>query len=344
MGTNIPRAYQRIADIVVEGIESNGLQWLCPWQKLDPTSFSPRSRQTGKSYKGINVLLLSCEFAYAVPEDDKLNPDGKSGQIVDGKFYEYTANEWVTMRQCAKLGGKVPKGSYGTWVSFWNKGYVANGKYFNRVEDVLGAGIALKDAEERWSLKEYCVFNVGLCGIKPLQKAEKPAKLDESNIFTPVDKADDIVKGYVDGPKIQHGGDRACYHRVLDRVKMPRKEQFKRSDDYYHTLFHELVHSTGHESRLKRKDLEEITSHGDDAYSREELTAEIGAMLLSHTAGVDFNVNNAKAYLKGWVTHLKDHPKHAREGLDRAIKAVEHMRKGKGLPKRKVKVSAKAQA
>ena len=36
MGTNIPRAYQRIADIVVEGIESNGLQWLCPWQKLDP--------------------------------------------------------------------------------------------------------------------------------------------------------------------------------------------------------------------------------------------------------------------------------------------------------------------
>lgn len=188
------------------------------------------------------------------------------------------------------------------------------------------------------------MFNVGLCGIKPLKKSEKPSTLDESNIFAPVKKADDIVKGYADGPKIQHGGDRACYHRVLDRVKMPKKEQFKRPDDYYHTLFHELVHSTGHESRLKRKDLEEITRHGDDAYSREELTAEIGAMLLSHTAGVDFNVNNAKAYLKGWVSHLKDHPKHAREGLDRAMKAVEYMRKGKGLPKRRVKASAKAQA
>lgn len=341
MGNNIPRAYQRIADIVVEGIESNGLQWLCPWQKLDPSSFVPRSRQTGKAYKGINTLLLSCEFAFSIPEDKELNPDGKSGQIVDGKFYEYTANEWVTMRQCAKLKGQVPKGSYGTWVSFWNKGYVADGKYFNRKEDVLAAGLSLKDAEERWSLKEYCVFNVGLCGIKPLKKAEK---VDESNIFNPVKKADDIVKGYADCPDIKHGGDRACYHRVLDCIKMPNKKQFKRSDDYYHTLFHELVHSTGHEARLKRKDLEEITRQGDDAYSREELTAEIGAMMLSHTAGVDFNINNSKAYLKGWVSHLKDHPKHAREALDRAVKAVEYMRKGKGLPKRKVTASATAQA
>src|SRR5713226_366373 len=45
---------------------------------------------------------------------------------------------------------------------------------------------------------------------------------------------------------------------------------------YYSTLFHELVHSTGHESRLNRS----FGAHfGDELYSKEELVAGQGLTL-----------------------------------------------------------------
>jgi antirestriction protein ArdC len=45
---------------------------------------------------------------------------------------------------------------------------------------------------------------------------------------------------------------------------------------YYSTLFHELVHSTGHESRLNSS----FGAHfGDELYSKEELVAGQGLTL-----------------------------------------------------------------
>ena len=51
-------------------------------------------------------------------------------------------------------------------------------------------------------------------------------------------------------------------------------EQFKETAEYYSTAFHELTHSTGHESRLNR--LDRTAFFGTEAYSKEELIAEIG--------------------------------------------------------------------
>jgi antirestriction protein ArdC len=52
---------------------------------------------------------------------------------------------------------------------------------------------------------------------------------------------------------------------------MPPRETFESAASYYLTLWHELVHSTGHESRLGRADLADVAKVGDAAYSREEL-------------------------------------------------------------------------
>jgi antirestriction protein ArdC len=49
------------------------------------------------------------------------------------------------------------------------------------------------------------------------------------------------------------------------------------SSPYYSTLFHELVHSTGHPSRLDRVFGKLF---GDKLYSKEELIAETGAAFL----------------------------------------------------------------
>jgi antirestriction protein ArdC len=88
---------------------------------------------------------------------------------------------------------------------------------------------------------------------------------------------------------IQYGGARACYWPSFDRVDMPKAESFRTAQDYYSVLFHELTHSTGHESRLNRKGVSgsegEWSAFGSTPYAREELVAEMGAAFLSGHAG-----------------------------------------------------------
>jgi len=62
---------------------------------------------------------------------------------------------------------------------------------------------------------------------------------------------------------------------------MPARSRFVDAPHYYSTLFHELVHGTGHESRLHRSFGE---GFGDELYSKEELIAEMGAAFLSSIA------------------------------------------------------------
>ena len=64
---------------------------------------------------------------------------------------------------------------------------------------------------------------------------------------------------------------------------MPDRDRFEVSAEYYCTLFHELTHSTGHESRLNRF---ESGGFGSDPYAREELVAELGAAFLCGHAGI----------------------------------------------------------
>jgi antirestriction protein ArdC len=59
---------------------------------------------------------------------------------------------------------------------------------------------------------------------------------------------------------------------------MVNKNQFESLFEYYHVLFHELIHSTGHESKLNRASVTKKHSFGSTAYAIEELTAEIGGL------------------------------------------------------------------
>ena len=68
----------------------------------------------------------------------------------------------------------------------------------------------------------------------------------------------------------------------------------------YSTLFHEVIHWTGHESRLNR---EMKGSRDKESYSFEELIAEMGAMLCSLQFGIYEEFINSIRYLKGWATH-----------------------------------------
>jgi antirestriction protein ArdC len=76
---------------------------------------------------------------------------------------------------------------------------------------------------------------------------------------------------------------------------------------YYATLIHELVHSTGHSSRLDRGLNTALSPFGSAEYSNEELVAEMGASLLNAAAGIDQETSEqSAAYSNGWCKRLSD--------------------------------------
>jgi len=79
-------------------------------------------------------------------------------------------------------------------------------------------------------------------------------------------------------------------------------------------LFHELCHSTGHESRLNRKGMRGTegnwSSFGANPYAKEELVAEMGAAFLCGEAGiVERTINRSAAYVASWLQRLKNDSK-----------------------------------
>lgn len=84
-----------------------------------------------------------------------------------------------------------------------------------------------------------------------------------------------IVENWRDKPAVQHGKQRACYIPASDLIIIPSLTTFKKSEEYYSTLFHECIHGSGHEKRLDRQGITETAPFGTPCYSKEELIAEM---------------------------------------------------------------------
>lgn len=93
---------------------------------------------------------------------------------------------------------------------------------------------------------------------------------------------------------------------------------------YYSTLFHELIHSTGHESRLNRTFGDRF---GDELYSKEELVAEMGAAFLCAIAGIanEHTDRNTTGYIQNWIEKLEEDNRlivHATANAQRAVDLI----------------------
>ncbi|WP_232201761.1 ArdC family protein [Synechococcus sp. WH 5701] len=124
---------------------------------------------------------------------------------------------------------------------------------------------------------------------------------------------------------VRHGGDRACYLPGPDRIQLPDRSAFHSAGALYATWAHEAIHSTGHSSRLAR-DLSGGMGEGGDggrAYAREELVAELGAVLLGDRLEIGSAMANHAAYLGHWVELLKESPRVLLQVLSDARKAAD---------------------
>ena len=84
-------------------------------------------------------------------------------------------------------------------------------------------------------------------------------------------------------------------------------DNFPNVEDYYNTMFHELVHSTGHRNRLNREGVTNVVQFGSERYSKEELVAEIGAAMLCGIAEIENKtIDNSVSYIQSWLRALKN--------------------------------------
>jgi antirestriction protein ArdC len=101
---------------------------------------------------------------------------------------------------------------------------------------------------------------------------------------------------------------------------MPPADAFPNRNEYYGTFLHELVHWTGHSSRLDRK-----FSREQELYAFEELVAELGSTMLSAEYGFAVSDQQTLHYLSGWGTALRSDKTAGRRALSLAMAAVKYL-------------------
>lgn len=116
----------------------------------------------------------------------------------------------------------------------------------------------------------------------------------------------------------------AYYSPLFDEIVLPKESQFKVFDDFVSTTCHEIIHSTGHKTRLDR--LKENFKE-DESYSKEELVAQMGSSLLCYLLGYENidTTNNDINYIRGWLSHLKDNVKELVSAGALAQRAVDYV-------------------
>lgn len=241
-----------------------------PWRKPWTDGGIPRNMLSKKVYRGINVFLL-----------------GSLG---------YAYNLFITYKQIQEIGASIKENEKGHIIVFWNWVDEEKSDEENQID-------IDSNSNKKPLLRYYKVYNISQLENVPIELIPK----QEKRINDTIKSCEKIVANYSFKPVIKHEGNIACYAPHTDIITMPHRNTFDTSEFYYSTLFHELIHSTGHANRLNRKGVADYSILEHEAYSQEELVAEIGACFLSSYTGIvikDFS--NNIAYIQGWLSKLKD--------------------------------------
>ena len=207
---------------------------------------------------------------------------------------------WASYKQWDSLGCQVRKGEKGTKIVFFSP--------------VTKENKTTGDSETYNLLKSYYVFNASQVDGVTIQS---PSVDDKP--FNAIAAADErIVKT---GAVIRHGGDSAFFAPSMDIIQMPNKSAFDNESSYYATIFHELTHWTGAETRLKR---EFGKRFGNPEYAFEELVAEMGAAFLCQDYRIQGELRHA-GYIQSWLKACRDDSKAIFKAAALAQKAADYI-------------------
>ena len=278
--------HRQFADAIIDQIRRGTAPWQKPWAPGERVM--PMNVDTGRSYRGGNSLHLASvqqEMGY--------------GDV-----------RWGTYRQIRTQGGQVRKGERGTRIlSFQDR---------KRLPVTDDRGKPVRDAEGKRVyhyeklhvpfVRQYTVFNAEQADGLPERANPTPEPLWKVH-----QEAERVMQDV--GVPVRHvAGDRAYYHMKRDEIVLPERGQFPSANHYYQTALHELGHSTGHAERMNRDTLIKGIDNGfgSPEYAREELRAEISAMMTGERVGVGHDPARGAAYVEGWIQALEEDPREIR--------------------------------
>lgn len=288
-------------------------------QEVDPKEWEnyvnvklefPSNAVSKKKYRGINIISII---------------------LFDMLPRHRTIFKYATFKQISARNGKLKKGSKGIPIEYFSM-TIKHIETKNKI--TLETYERLSQEERKKYLKIvgkkiYFVFNVSdIENLEEIDFAEIPG--EETQDFEDVLNGEELINSLIENKNLilEHAETSAAYYSPkLDKVVLPKKKYFLSSHKYYATTFHEIIHWTGHESRLNRL---KGKSFGDDEYKFEELVAEIGSILINFELGILEEFINSLRYLKSWSEAgdktQEERTKELQEAFNLSKKAVKYIK------------------
>jgi antirestriction protein ArdC len=204
--------YDDITNKIIAELEAGRLPWVQPWGSAGvsaPLGIA-RNAATGRSYSGINVLILW-------------------GAVVQ---HGYGVQSWLTFRQAVGLGGNVRKGEHGTTVVYADRFVPDDERQRACKEGKAPRSIPF--------LKRFTVFNVEQCQNLPADIAVSAPPAATHRILPQVEE---LIRAT--GADVRIGGDKAYYDVAGDFIRVPPPEAFFDPINWHRTALHEVCHLVG---------------------------------------------------------------------------------------------------
>jgi antirestriction protein ArdC len=271
---------------------------ILPWAKPWTTNGNlPFNYFTNNTFSGLNLFI--CMF--------------------------FNHSEFGTFKAISNAGGTVKKGSKSIPLLRPATSFFLDGKKLTYKQFKALPINKQKECKSFTYFVTYRVFNLETQTEGIEIKREKPKE------FTPQlrEDCDKLITVFSqDCPVNIIESNKAFYSPSSDQITLPLHKQFEKTEMFYSTAFHEMVHSTGHAKRLKRDGVVNMDRKGSQKYAKEELVAEIGASILNATYGTFDNTKHLNvAYVQNWLDALKNDPKMIIEASKDSKKAVDYILK-----------------
>jgi antirestriction protein ArdC len=280
---------EEVTEQIISELEKGNVVWKQPWKNLGLC----KNLLSKSSYSGFNQFYLSWSLQ-------------KRG---------FSSPYFLTFQQARTIGAKVKKGAKSFQIVFW--------KAINT--EISTAGEIDLPQNNKTTLFPFVHYVFNIDDIENIDSKYFLITETDTISNSTIQKCENVISDMQNKPNIIFGGNEAFYSPNLDFVQIPHINQFNTSQNYYSTLFHELIHSTGHKTRLNRFSENILPSiFGSVDYSKEELTAEIGATFLNAHCGIKDQVfDTSVAYIQNWLKTLKSDPKLIFSASSKAQKAVQ---------------------
>jgi antirestriction protein ArdC len=278
--------YQDITGKIIVELEQGRLPWVQPWIGAAAPLGLPKNAATGRSYSGINILILWSAVA-------------ERG---------FTGQSWLTFRQALKLGAHVKKGEKGTTVVYADR--------FVPWRERTRAAETGDEPDAIPFLKRFTVFNADQCEGLPADLAPPPVATAEHLILP---QAEALIRAT--GADIRISGDRAFYVPSADYIQVPPPSAYFEPVNWHRTVCHELGHWSGAGHRLNR-DLS--GGFGSPSYAREELVAEMTGAFVCAALSIVPTVRHAD-YLAAWLEVLREDNRAIIRAASAASKAADYL-------------------